>query len=157
MSYHNDGKADEDRKFGPQKLKDKMVALRDVQDFEFFRLQTAMDFFEDLAMLVRYRAISIKMVDDSLGGIVCLYWRMLRLFVLQQRETLQDAEYCEEFEGLAKKISRRHHNRDAWKIPDDNPTVLEKLGRAITGKKPEPPEVDAQPSEADAETVETPA
>jgi hypothetical protein len=132
VSYHNDGKPDEDTEFGPDKLRDKLVGLRDFQDFEFFRLQTAMDFFEDLAMLVRYRAISIKMVDDSLGGIVCLYWRMLRTFVFRQRETLSDAEYCQEFEGLAKRISRRHHNLNAWKIPDDNPTLFEKLGGVIS-------------------------
>lgn len=132
VSYHNDGNPNEDKELGPGKLKEKMVGLRDRQDFEFFRLQTAMDFFEDLAMLVRYRAISIKMVDDSLGGIVCLYWRMLREFVLQQRTTLHDAEYCQEFEGLAKKISRRHRNRDAWEIPDENPTGLRKLGSAIS-------------------------
>jgi hypothetical protein len=131
VSYHNDGKPDEDKESGPNRLNDKMVRLREVMDFEFFRLQTAMDFFEDLAMLVRYRAISIRMVDDSLGSIVCLYWRMLRFFVFRQREALGDAEYCEEFERLAKRISRRHRNRNAWEIPDDNPTLLGKLGRAI--------------------------
>lgn len=36
-------------------------------------------------MLVKYRAISTKMVDNSLGLIVCEYWKMLKPFIYARR------------------------------------------------------------------------
>lgn len=62
-------------------------------------------------MLVKYRAISTKMVDNSLGLIVCEYWKMLKPFIYARRTGEPDwpddpdPGYYEEFERLAKRIS----------------------------------------------------
>jgi hypothetical protein len=62
-------------------------------------------------MLVKYRAISTKMVDNSLGLIVCEYWKMLKPFIYARRTGEPDwpddpdPGYYEEFERFAKRIS----------------------------------------------------
>jgi hypothetical protein len=98
-----------------------MLELSEKYDSEFWELLIALDYFEDLAMLVKYRAITFKMVDNYLGTTVCKYWSMFRPFVIQQRfyEGHPDYTpgYIEEFEKLAYKVSKKHHYKIPWEFP----------------------------------------
>lgn len=91
-----------------------MVELGKAHNDEYWRLLTALDFFEDLAMLVNYDAIPIEMVDASLGTTVCQYWSMFSALTDRHRRTGKDPGWYSEFEGLSKQISDRNQYPFPW-------------------------------------------
>jgi hypothetical protein len=97
---------------GPTHLMTTMFQLRAASNFVFWRLQTVLDYFENLAELVNYGAISINMVDRTLGNLVCLYWGYWQPYVCAERA--RDPELYTEFEKLAKRISKKHKNQKPW-------------------------------------------
>jgi hypothetical protein len=103
---------------GSKGLMDKMLELRNAPDKEYWQLLAAGDFFEDVAMLVNYRAISMDMADRRFGHKVCEYWSMLKPFVIWYRETNDNPTWLEQFENLAAKISVMHGWPFPWVFPD---------------------------------------
>ena len=113
----------------PNVLKDKMVEWRAARNLDFWRLQTVLDYFENLSELVNYGAITIDMVDSTLGNLVCKYWGYWKPYVYAEREQEGEGLYGE-FEKLAKRISDRHWHEDPWTFkgckppPKENPKVI---------------------------------
>lgn len=111
-SFYGDG--------GPENVKKMMLALREAYDPDYFELLTALDFFENLAILVKFRAISFNMADNALGVVTCQYWAMLKPFIDWQRANEpQDEAYYTLFEDLVTRISMTHGYHNPWK--DSNP------------------------------------
>jgi hypothetical protein len=65
----------------PDRVLQHMRELRVALEDDYWELLIPLEFFENAGMLVKYRAISIQMVDNSLGLLVCEYWKMLRPFI----------------------------------------------------------------------------
>lgn len=94
---------------GPEGLSTKLFALQSADDPQFLQMVVLLDFFEELAILVRYHAISFEMADNAFGSTACRYWEIFQPFVVSlRREPINSGSY-EEFENFAKKISGLHN------------------------------------------------
>lgn len=102
------------KELGPEGLRDEMMKLRDKASPEYFELLTILDYFEDLQILIKYRAISFRIVDDSLGNTVPTYWSIWAPFVRELRERNRDQRNYQNFEKLAKRIGKRHWYSIRW-------------------------------------------
>jgi hypothetical protein len=106
---------------GPEEVTKRLLALKEVNEKEYWESLMTLDFFETLAMSINYDSISLKMADDVLGFAVWEYWAMLYHFVEQQRrngEVINKKYYVEkyyvEFEKLANKIADTHEYPKPW-------------------------------------------
>ncbi|SUA03096.1 Uncharacterised protein [Mycolicibacterium fortuitum] len=97
-------------KVGAEAFKDEMMKLRDSEDEEhaekYYGLLAIPDYFEDLAILVKYHAITFRIVDDSLGTTVVRHWGNWWPFIRELRVVLGDPKTYEHFQRLAEDISR---------------------------------------------------
>jgi hypothetical protein len=93
---------------GEEGLRDHMLGLRAASAKEYFELLAIPDYFEDLAIMMNYRAVTFRMVDDSLGITVCNYWRLYSPFVTKLREIIKDHRTYENFEDLSERILKVH-------------------------------------------------
>jgi hypothetical protein len=91
---------------GPENLRDEMAKLRTVDPLSYYRLLTILDYFEDVAILLKHRAIRFRMVNDSLGGTVCWYWDNCHLFVHEVLRPNNPTQY-QYFERLGDKIAKK--------------------------------------------------
>jgi hypothetical protein len=105
---------------GKNKLATKMIELRNARDPEFWKLSIMLDYFEDLATLVKYRAISIEMVDSMFSVRVCRYWVLWNVYINKIRtdpnDPGYDPEYFEEYGMLAKRLADMHKNVPPWVV-----------------------------------------
>ncbi|MEE6175628.1 DUF4760 domain-containing protein [Mycobacterium sp. 050134] len=98
---------------GPEKLRDEMMKLRAAGSKDYYDLLAILDYFEDLAILLRYRAITFPIVYDSLGGTVNYYWTNCEAFVKALRaEGTATVYQC--FEQLGNRIAREAKSHKAW-------------------------------------------
>lgn len=125
----------------PERVLQHMRELRVALEDEYWELLIPLEFFENAGMLVKYRAISIQMVDNSLGLLVCEYWKMLRPFIYARRRGIpdwpdeRDPGYYEESERLAKRISDRHNDQPPFDFKPRRPRMwFESFARWISGR-----------------------
>lgn len=125
----------------PERVLQHMRELRVALEDDYWELLIPLEFFENAGMLVKYRAISIQMVDNSLGLLVCEYWKMLRPFIYARRRGIpdwpdeRDPGYYEEFERLAKRISDRHNDQPPFDFKPRRPRMwFESFARWISGR-----------------------
>jgi hypothetical protein len=113
----------------PDRVLQHMRELRVALEDDYWELLIPLEFFENAGMLVKYRVISIQMVDNSLGLLVCEYWKMLRPFIYARRRGIpdwpdeRDPGYYEEFERLAKRISDRHNDQPPFDFKPRRPRM----------------------------------
>jgi hypothetical protein len=83
-----------------------MMELRGADPESYYKLLTILDYFEDVAILLRYRAITFRMVNDSLGSTVCYYWDNSKLFVNEVLRP-QNPTHYQHFERLGSRIAKK--------------------------------------------------
>lgn len=93
---------------GEEGLKDEMMKLRETHDPQYYELLTVPDYFEDLAILMKYRAVTFEMLDDSLGITAANYWTLWWPFVRDLRVVLNDDRAYENFKDLGERIRKEH-------------------------------------------------
>lgn len=93
---------------GPEGVKSGMLELRADGSDSFYELLSVLDYFEDIAILIKHRALTFRIVDDSLGTTVVEYWKYFEPFVKELRRRRNDQRSFENFEKLADRISKRH-------------------------------------------------
>jgi hypothetical protein len=99
----------------PIEVTNKLLALKDIDEAQYWECVEGIQFFESLALLIKYRLIARAVVDHLWGFIVWEYWAMLYDFVEHQRGTIpKDEEYCIEFEDLAKTIAKKNDYPTPW-------------------------------------------
>lgn len=105
---------------GAENVKARMLALREAYDPDYWELLTALDFFENLAILVEFHALSFDMANKALGVVACQYWAMLKEFIeWQWKHEPLDEEYYKFFQDFVISVSEKRGFEIPWK--DTNP------------------------------------
>jgi hypothetical protein len=91
---------------GPEELRNQMRALSQIDLVKYYELRTVMDYFEDIGILYKYRAIKLDMIDDALGATICDYWDDSKPYVLEVLR-VKDGTYYRGFETLATEIANK--------------------------------------------------
>jgi hypothetical protein len=90
----------------PEEVRIELLKLKDENETQYWESLMTLDFFEIMAMNIKYKSITFKMVYDVFGSVVCLYWAMLSGHVEKQHADDPDSKkYYVEFENLANKIN----------------------------------------------------
>jgi hypothetical protein len=116
---------------GPEKLRDEMARLRSADPLSYYQLLTILDYFEDVAILLKHRAVRFRMVNDSLGGTVCWYWNNCHLFVHEVLRPNNPTQY-QHFERLGRKIEEKGKS-----LGKRTATKLTRLSLLVTTPKAE--------------------
>jgi hypothetical protein len=95
---------------GPDRLRECMVKLQEVNDPEYRELLTEPNLVEDLAVLVTSGGIDFEIVDLSLGPTIAHRWAIWKPTVDWLRELRNDPRTFREFEKLAKQIAASNPN-----------------------------------------------
>jgi hypothetical protein len=102
------------------RLRDKIIELRQNNDSEYRELLTEPSFLEDLSILVKYHGIDFEIVKDSLGYIVWDRWCLWQP-TIEKLQTLRNEESVfEHFKDLAERIKKdipRLPDLDKWDGP----------------------------------------
>jgi Domain of unknown function (DUF4760) len=98
-----------DAKKEPKDVTSGLVKLKRTNERQYWESLMTLDFFEIVAMNIKYNSVTFDMVYDLMGSAICRYWTMLSDHIEVESETAFDKEkfYCE-FKGLAEKINKRN-------------------------------------------------
>jgi hypothetical protein len=96
------------KKGGPENLKVEVMKLLDENSPEYYELLTIPDYFEDLAILIKYRAITFRIVDDAYGLTALAYWRDCQPLVVALRE--KDQRVYNNFQILGNRIASKRES-----------------------------------------------
>jgi Domain of unknown function (DUF4760) len=113
----------------PKEVTEKLLDLRRTREKEYWECIMTLDFFETMAMNIKHNSITLDMVDDVLGSVVCQYWAMLFDYVEHQREGEANDKYYVEFEKLANQIAEKNKYPKPWQCEeskDHEPKVTTK-------------------------------
>jgi len=94
------------------KLRDKVIQLRDANASEYRELLTEPSFLEDLAILVHNEGIDFDIVMDSLGYIVWDRWCLWQPTIETLQTLRKEKSVFENFKKLA------YHIKDILRLPD---------------------------------------
>jgi hypothetical protein len=61
----------------PEDVTAELLALKASNEEQYWQSLMTLEFFEIVAMNIRYNAITFEMVYELMGSTVCLYWKML--------------------------------------------------------------------------------
>jgi Domain of unknown function (DUF4760) len=109
----------------PEDVTAKLLALKADNEEQYWQALATLEFFEIVAMNIRYNAITFEMVYELMGSTVCLYWKMLSDHIKKRKESEPDSQnFYIEFETLAarikeiKRIAETEENKylKRWKI-----------------------------------------
>jgi hypothetical protein len=116
-------------------LKKMMLELRKANSTDYFELMAIPDYFEDLAIMMTYRAVTFRMVDDSLGVTVAKYWKNFSPFITELREVIDDRHAYENFQKLGQKIQELHPQSDVEDVSKtSNEPAPEPTRRLVRGR-----------------------
>jgi hypothetical protein len=89
------------------RLREQLEAHLTARDPESDILLRSLDFYEDLAVLVKHRALSFRMVRDSLGALICEEWEAWAEAVHFLRTRHRDDQIYENFQRLAERMAKK--------------------------------------------------
>lgn len=101
------------------KLRDKVIQLRDANASEYRELLTEPSFLEDLAISVKYEGIDFEIVMASLGYIVWDRWCLWQPTIETLQKLRNEKSVFENFKNLAYRVKAvaRIPDVDAWEGP----------------------------------------
>jgi hypothetical protein len=91
---------------GEKNLKDEMIKLKGNNSPHYYELLAIPDYFEDLAMMIKYRAITFRIVYDTYGHTALKYWQEFAQLTKAIREK-EDPQAYKNFEELGNRIARK--------------------------------------------------
>lgn len=106
---------------GSDALHDLYLARYKAKDPEVFVLQREPYFFEDLGTLLKMKSISLRWIDETLGGLTIERWNLWEPTVDRIRRGIDGPEWpraYENFELLVRKLKKRRSGRRFlhWRI-----------------------------------------
>lgn len=90
----------------PEEVTSALLKLKSADEKQYWESLMTLDFFEIMAMNIKYNSITFEMVYDVFGTTVCQYWAMLSDHVKKlQQNAPNNKKYYIEFENLANQIT----------------------------------------------------
>jgi Domain of unknown function (DUF4760) len=90
----------------PKEVTANLLKLKDDSERQYWESLMTLDFFEIMAMNIKYRSITFEMVYDVFGSVVSLYWTILSDHVNKLHESDPNSKrYYIEFENLANQMT----------------------------------------------------
>jgi len=106
---------------GSDEIHDRYLAKYKAKDAEVYVLQRELYFFEDLGTLIKMKSISLRWIDETLGGVTIERWNLWEPTVARIRRGIDGPEWpraYENFEFLVRKLQKRRSGRRFlhWRI-----------------------------------------
>lgn len=99
----------------PDKLCADMLRLLERNDEWFYVLISVPNMFEDIAVLVKHRGASIRLVERFMGGVVISQWEKWAPWATLIRERRGRPAIYANFEELAHRLTRKANRREKRK------------------------------------------
>jgi hypothetical protein len=94
----------------PEDVTAELLALKANNEEQYWQSLMTLEFFEIVAMNIRYNAITFEMVYELMGSTVCLYWKMLSDHIEKKKISEPESKnFYIEFKTLAARIAEIKH------------------------------------------------
>lgn len=76
----------------PEDVTAELLALKASDEEQYWQSLMTLEFFEIVAMNIRYNSITFEMVYELMGSTICLYWKMLPDHIEKKKESEPDSK-----------------------------------------------------------------